>query len=247
MNIKAIVIVAAAVLLLSAGAAIYFGPAVAGMVCNAWGCGARATASSPSGALYSKEAAGCAGSVDGATVTGGGYCSKLNACSVDRNLNDASGAELARYRQESSTDGKTFEDWIAPAFELPNTAGETVTLADYRGTNVALVFLSGHCYHSLDTLAILADLQDEYSDRNVEILPVFINSGSVEDLRSRAWEWEVEYPLIVSDDKGISRDYDSRMVPATFLIDEHGKVTKKLVGFKDLGALDDALGQLIRS
>jgi peroxiredoxin len=37
------------------------------------------------------------------------------------------------------------------------------------------------------------------------------------------------------------------MVPATFLIDEHGKVTKKLVGFKDLGALDDALGQLIRS
>ena len=80
-----------------------------------------------------------------------------------------------------------------------------MALSDFRGKNGALVFLSGHCYHSLDTLPIIAELREEYADRNVEIIPEFINSGSTEDLRSRAWEWDVEYPLIVSEDKSISR------------------------------------------
>ncbi len=58
---------------------------------------------------------------------------------------------------------------------------------------------------------------------------------------------DVEYPLIVSEGKEISRAYDSRMVPTTFLIDEQGHLTKKLVGFKDKAALDQALGELVGS
>ena len=62
-----------------------------------------------------------------------------------------------------------------------------------------------------------------------------------------AWEWEVEYPLIVSEEKEISEVYDSRMVPSTFLIDEQGNLTKRLVGFKDKATLDRAFGELVGS
>jgi len=41
-----------------------------------------------------------------------------------------------------------------------------------------------------------------------------------------------------------SQAYDSRMVPSTFLIDRKGRVTKKFVGFKDEGVLDQAFGEL---
>jgi peroxiredoxin len=177
----------------------------------------------------------------------GGNCSKYSACSVDRNLMNASGAELDRYEKEVSLDGASFSDRVAPDFTLPSTKGEQVSLSEHRGKNVAVVFLSAHCYHSLDTLPILAELKQKYADQALEILPVFINSGGVEDVASRAWELDVEYTLLVSEGKEISKAYDSRMVPSTFLIDEQGKLVKQLVGFKDKSTLDQAFGELIGS
>lgn len=177
----------------------------------------------------------------------GGNCSKYNACSVDRNLMNATGEELERYKAEVALDGSTFTDRVAPDFTLPDTEGRQVSLSQYRGENVAVVFLSAHCYHSLDTLPILAELKDKYQD-DLTILPVFVNSGSVADVAAGAeWEWEIEYPLLVSEDKEISEAYDSRMVPSTFLIDERGNLTRKLVGFKDKATLDAAFGELIES
>ena len=177
----------------------------------------------------------------------GGNCSKYSACSVDHNLINATGEELARYKEEVALDGASFSDRIAPDFTLPNTKGKRVSLSEHRGKNVALVFLSAHCFHSLDTLPILAELRQKYADRDLEILAVFINSGDVEQVASRAWELDVEYPLVVSEGKEIARAYDSRMVPSTFLIDERGNLTKKLVGFKDMATLDQAFGELVGS
>jgi len=176
----------------------------------------------------------------------GGNCSKYNACSVDRNLMNATGEELERYTAEVDLDGSTFSGRLAPDFTLPDTEGRQISLSQYRGKNVAVVFLSAHCYHSLDTLPILAELRQKY-ERNLTILPVFINSGGVDDIAARAWEWDVEYPLVVSEGKEVSESYDSRMVPSTFLIDEQGNLTRKLVGFKDRATLDRAFGELIDS
>ncbi len=177
----------------------------------------------------------------------GGNCSKYSACSVDQNLMNASGKELERYEAEVALDGTSFSDRLAPDFSLPSTTGDQVSLSDYRGKNVALVFLSAHCYHSLDTLPILAELKQEYKDAGLEIVPVFINSGSAEDVASRAWELDIRYPLVVSEGKEISEAYQSRMVPSTFLIDEQGRLTKKLVGFKDKATLDQAFEELVGS
>lgn len=176
----------------------------------------------------------------------GGNCSKYNACSVDRNLMNATGEELERYEAEVALDGSTFSDRAAPDFMLPDTEGRQVSLSQYRGKNVAVVLLSAHCYHSLDTLPILTELMRKY-EGDLTILPVFINSGDIEDVASRAWELDVEYPLVVSEGKEISQIYDSRMVPSTFLIDERGNLVRKFVGFKDRATLDEAFRELIGS
>jgi hypothetical protein len=50
---------------------------------------------------------------------------------------------------------------------------------------------------------------------------------------------------VISEGKEIAKAYDSRMVPSTFLIDREGRVTKKLVGYKDQSTLDQALDELV--
>jgi len=171
-------------------------------------------------------------------------CTKFSACSVDRDLSSATGEELERYTQEKSQDGATFTNWRAPDLALPTTAGRRVRLSGHRGKPVALVFLSGHCNHSHDTLPILTELKAKYESQGLVILPVFVNSGSVEDIKSWSSELDLSYDLLVSESKDISQAYHSRMVPSTFLINREGRITKKFVGFKDKVVLDQAFGEL---
>ncbi len=180
-----------------------------------------------------------------AGLAGGGYCSKFSACSVDRDLSGATGEELVRYKKEKTQDGMVFTDWYVPDFTLPTTDGKKVRLSDYRGRPVAVVFLSGHCSHSFDTLPILAELKEKYDHEDLAILPVYVNSGSVDDILTWSSEMDLGYPLLVANTKELSNEYDSRMVPSTFFIDREGRVTKKFVGYKDKVLLDEAFSELV--
>ena len=179
--------------------------------------------------------------------SGRNYCSEFSACSIDRDLSGATGEELQRYKTEKTQDGETFSDWTAPDFTLPTTTGDRVSLSDYRGQLVALIFMSGHCSHCFDTHKILPDLQDKYASKGLAVLPVYINSGSVKDVRYWSKEMNLNYPLLVSQSTDISRLYDSRMVPSFFLIDREGKITKKFVGYKSKSTLDRAFAELVNS
>lgn len=191
----------------------------------------------------------CVGSINNASLdltslSGGSYCTRFSACSVNRNLSGASGEELERYIREKSQDGQSFSDWYAPDFTFPNTDGELVSLSDYRGKPVALVFLSGHCPHSLQTIPIITELIKAYEGQNLAILPVYVNSGSVEDVEYLRSALKLEYPLIVSESKDVAEAYESLMVPSVFLIDREGRITKKFVGYKNGSILDEAIAEL---
>ncbi len=174
-----------------------------------------------------------------------GNCAKFSACSIDRDLSGASGEDLARYEEEKAQDGRPFEAWTAPDFTLPRTTGGTAALADYKGRSVALVFLSGHCNHSMETLPVLDQLAEEYEGKEIAILPVYVNSGSVEDIKTWSSSLGVDMPLLVDEGKALSEAYGFRMVPTTFLIDREGRVARKLVGQKDRDTLARAFSDLI--
>jgi len=48
----------------------------------------------------------------------------------------------------------------------------------------------------------------------------------------------------VDEGKKLADQYESYLVPSTFLIDANGQVTRKLVGFKDEATLDQAFQDL---
>ncbi|MFQ6114158.1 MAG: peroxiredoxin family protein [bacterium] len=113
---------------------------------------------------------------------------------------------------------------------------------EYIGDNVVATGKT-----SLDTLPILTDLTKKYEAQGLVILPVYVNSGSVEDILTWSAEMNLGYPLLVSKDKNISEAYNSRMVPSIFLIDRDGRIVKKYVGYKDKEVLDQAFGELLKA
>lgn len=177
--------------------------------------------------------------------SGGGNCAEFGACSVDKNLMGASGDELARYNEEKATDGKSYIAWRAPDFTLRSTAGGDVSLSDYRGRPVALVLMATHCNHCVDTVPILKELRAKYESTDLVVLPVVVNGKSVKDVKKWAEATAADFPLLVARDKELSKRYETRLVPATFLINEKGYVTKKLVTFKDRDGLDVAFAELV--
>ncbi len=177
----------------------------------------------------------------------GSNCTTFSACSIDGMLNGTAGVELIRYKEEKAEDGKYYKDWTAPGFTLPTTTGSEVSLADFEGQPLALIFLAGHCYHSHQTLAELSDLMKEYESEGLAILPVMVNSGSVETVKNLIARYDTDFPVAVSEGGEISEAYESRMVPTTFLIDGKGMITRKFVGYKSGielgGAISDFLGK----
>ena len=181
------------------------------------------------------------------SLAGASNCARFSACSIDRNLFGASGAELARYEEERAEDGRAFAEWAAPDFTLPSLSGAPVSLTDFHGENVALVFLAGHCNHCLQSLATLDQLREEYRSQGLAVVPVYINSGSVEDVHSWISALDLAMPVLIAEPRDLSERYDFSMVPTTFLIDRDGQVTRKLVGQKSKDELDEAFGELVAS
>lgn len=172
------------------------------------------------------------------------YCSEYSACSVDGNLSGANDEELDHYKAETSLNGKTFSNWSAPDFTLPATNGEHVSLSDYHGQPVVMILMSAQCLHCSNTHEFLPALKKKYASKDLEILPVYVNSGSVSDVKSSTENLDLNYPVLVSSGEAISRMYDTRMVPSFFLIDRQGKITKKLVGYKSESTLDKEFAAL---
>lgn len=109
----------------------------------------------------------------------------------------------------------------APEFTLPCTAGGDVSLRDFAGRKVLLVFTQSGC---APCHAILPEL-GRIANTNVQVLVV--NNGDVEATRKVAEEAHAKFPILVQEGFRISRLYEVFATPFAFLIDEHGVVASQ--------------------
>src|SRR6266568_5535911 len=119
----------------------------------------------------------------------------------------------------------------APEFTAQVTSGKTIRLGDYKGKKVVLYF-----YPKDDTPGCTVEacgLRDRYQkirDLGAEVLGVSVDdTGSHQKFTSK---FNLPFPLVADTDKKITVAYgvlneksnNSRRV--TFIIDEHGKISR---------------------
>jgi peroxiredoxin Q/BCP len=96
----------------------------------------------------------------------------------------------------------------APAFELQNQHGQTVSLADFRGERLVVYFYPRADTPGCTTEACgFRDAWDEYEERGVSV--VGISDDPVEDLDDFAAKYDLPIDLLSDEDGTVAAAYDS--------------------------------------
>lgn len=120
----------------------------------------------------------------------------------------------------------------APDFSLPNQDGKEISLSEYRGKPLVLIFyLGAGCLHCTEQLTAIAD---RYSDFEKAGLPVLaISTDNVKNLKESQENYSkgtIPFPLVSDAKKDIFRaytahdDFEKEPLHGTFVLDGKGRV-----------------------
>jgi methylamine dehydrogenase accessory protein MauD len=130
----------------------------------------------------------------------------------------------------------------APDFTLPSVAGREVSLHDFAGRKVFLVFTQSGCKPCHRIMPELNKLQ-----RGGDVQVLVVNNGQMEATRRWAGDVRPGFPVLVQQQFSVSKHYEIYATPFAFLIDERGVIASKgiinngqHIGFVLSGAGDTA-------
>lgn len=119
----------------------------------------------------------------------------------------------------------------APKFRLPDLQGRPVSLDDYRGQRVLLVFSDPHCGPCDELAPHLASLHREYREGGPAL--ILVGRGDREENRQKAERFGFEFPVVLQDNWRLSKEYGIFATPVAFLIAEDGLIAKDVAVGKD--------------
>ena len=116
----------------------------------------------------------------------------------------------------------------APDFSLPDTAGKTVSLADFAGKPLLVMFICNHCPFVKHVAHELKVLTDEYASRGVAAVGIMSNDAASypddapEKMADEVIDRGYLFPYVYDADQSVAKAYTAACTPDLFLFDaEH--------------------------
>ena len=145
-----------------------------------------------------------------------------------------------------------WEPYPAPALNAVDSKGKSVSLADYKGRNVILIFyLSDECAHCMDQLRDLADHKWDWAKLDTDVLAISAASPQVNAASAKLGD--LPFRLLSDEDFSNARrfksydDFEDLALHSTILIDKQGRVHWARSGgdpFTDLAFLQREIGRM---
>jgi len=113
----------------------------------------------------------------------------------------------------------------APDFALPDLDGSTVSLSDFEGKPLLVMFICNHCPYVIHVNDGLVALAHDYQKKGLAI--VAINSNDVENypedspqkMKEYAKRLGYTFPYLFDESQGVAKIYDAQCTPDFFLFD----------------------------
>jgi peroxiredoxin len=129
--------------------------------------------------------------------------------------------------------------YAAPAWTLQDEERREISLADYKGQPVLVVFYLGYgCSHCNEQLGLLAEAAKEFGALGINLVAVSIDT--VEGLAKTGEKRDGGYPFHIASDHNLKTfkayraydDFEQLPLHGTFLVDGHGKVRWQDISFE---------------
>ncbi len=117
----------------------------------------------------------------------------------------------------------------APDFTLKALSGDNLRLAELRGQVVLINFWATWCGPCRQELPVLETLHRRYEDAGFTVLGVNVE-GEAEPAQALASG--VSFPMLIDAGQEVSKLYDLKAMPSTFVVDRDGVVRYVHRGYK---------------
>jgi len=128
----------------------------------------------------------------------------------------------------------------APDFSLPDTNGNTVSLADFGGAKgLLIVFMCNHCPYVIHIREALAAFAKEYQDKGLAVVGINANDAenypddSYEKMKEEVAKAGYTFPYLYDESQAVAKAYRAACTPDLFLFDGNQKLFYR-------GQFDDA-------
>jgi len=146
----------------------------------------------------------------------------------------------------------TWEPFPAPSLDVTDSAGKPVTLSEYRGKNVILVFYLGReCLHCMKQLKDINEKKEDW-DR-LETLVLAVSGNAPQDNAKNLKSINLPAVRVLSDSKFTNArryrsydDFEEMELHSTILIDKKGRVHWARTGGEPFSKMDFLVKQLER-
>jgi peroxiredoxin/N-acetylneuraminic acid mutarotase len=120
----------------------------------------------------------------------------------------------------------------APPWSLPDGSGKSVSLSQYKGRSVVLIFYRGYgCIQCMEQLNSFAQKSREFADQGIDL--VAISTDSPDNLKKALEPYQEKggfpFPLLSDANLEVFKtyrllDFDNQPMHGTFLIDAQGRI-----------------------
>jgi peroxiredoxin len=134
-------------------------------------------------------------------------------------------AFLNRWMAFSGSGGGTLQPGKrAPVFRLPDLQGRVVSLEEYQGRRVLLVFSDPRCGPCDELAPHLVRLHREHEKNGLAV--ILVGRGHADENRHKAEQHGFQFPVVLQKKQKLSKEYGTIATPAAFLIGEDGVIAK---------------------
>ena len=137
-----------------------------------------------------------------------------------------------------------------PAYAAPTLDGDTISLAQLRGSVVMLNVWATWCPPCREEMPSFQRLHEELGAQGLRLLAVSVDNRSAAGaVRTFLDDHRITFTVLHDPDEVVSRTFRTIGVPETFLISRNGMLLKRWLGEVDADAPDvrrlvmDALGE----
>jgi peroxiredoxin len=119
---------------------------------------------------------------------------------------------------------------LAPAFELKDLAGGSLSLASLRGRVVVLDFWATWCAPCVTEIPAYVEFWKTNRSRGVEVVGVVFDSGDPQDIDGFVRQHQIPYRQLLGVEEVLDA-YDAwQGFPITFVVDTEGRIVTRILG-----------------